>query len=160
MLYAMDISYEICTWFHCDFSTWCTCFYSSCLLNWHSGPSVRKLILKDMGKIKTQKVQTMCIIPMMCCTTYTQKNKIISKCCWGWVGLWGFLWWASLTKGRPPRQKKEDHHGVSSGSSSTWFHPNTGLSSTQYEQIPIIFGVDFGWLLSFFRSITFWRVCG
>ena len=51
----------------------------------------------------------------------------------GWVGLWGFL--------LAPSAKRKDHHGVSSGWSSTWFHSNTGLSSTQYEQIPIIFGV-------------------
>ena len=60
----------------------------------------------------------------------------------GWVGLWGFLWWA-------PSAKK-DHHGVSSGWSSTWFHSNTGLSSTQYEQIPIILGVWPFWLTLFF----------
>ena len=47
----------------------------------------------------------------------------------GWVGLWGFLWWA-------PSAKRKDHHGVSSGWSSVWHRSNTGLSSTQYEQIP------------------------
>ena len=47
---------------------------------------------------------------------------------WGWVGLWGFLWWA-------PSAKRKDHHGVSSGWSSVWHHSNTGLSGTQYEQI-------------------------
>ena len=48
-----------------------------------------------------------------------------------------------------------------SGWSSTWFHSNTGLSSTQYEQIPIIFGVWPFWLTPFFfRSITFWWVYG
>ena len=63
----------------------------------------------------------------------------------GWVGLTGFLWWASSAK-------RKDNHGVSSGWSSTWFHSNTGLSSTPYELIPIIylgFG-HFGWLTSFF----------
>ena len=45
----------------------------------------------------------------------------------GWVGLWGFLWWA-------PSAKRKDHHGVSSGWSSVWHSSNTGLSSTQYEQ--------------------------
>ena len=44
----------------------------------------------------------------------------------------------------------QDHHGFSSGWSSTWFHSNTGLSSTQYEQIPIIFGVWPFWLTPFF----------
>ena len=44
----------------------------------------------------------------------------------GWVGLWGFLWWA-------PQAKKKDHQGVSSGWGSAWFHANSGLSSTQYE---------------------------
>ena len=44
----------------------------------------------------------------------------------GWVGLWGFLWWA-------PSAKRKDHHGVRSGWSSVWHRSNTGLSSTQYE---------------------------
>ena len=71
-----------------------------------------------------------------------------------WVGLWGFLWWA-------PSAKRKDYHGVSSGWSSTWFHSNTGLSSTQYEQIPIIFEVrPFGLTPFFFRWITFWRAYG
>ena len=72
----------------------------------------------------------------------------------GWVGLWGFLWWA-------PSAKRKDHHGVSSGWSSIWHRSNTDLSSTQYEQIPIIFGVWPFWLTPFFfRSITFWRAYG
>ena len=72
----------------------------------------------------------------------------------GWVGLWGFLWWA-------PSAKAKDHHGVSSGWSSVWHRSNTGLSSTQYEQIPIILGVWPFWLTPFFfRSITFWWACG
>ena len=65
----------------------------------------------------------------------------------GWVGLWGFLWWA-------PSAKRKEHHGVSSGWSSTWFHSNTGLFSTQYKQIPIIFGVWPFWLIPFF----FWSM--
>ena len=48
----------------------------------------------------------------------------------GWMGLWGFLWWA-------PSANRKDHHGVSSGWSSVWHRSNTGLSSTQYEQILI-----------------------
>ena len=72
----------------------------------------------------------------------------------GWVGLWGFLWWAPSAKGK-------DHHGVSSGWSSIWHRSNTGLSSTQYEQIPIILGVWPFWLTPFFfRSITFWQAYG
>ena len=72
----------------------------------------------------------------------------------GWVGLWGFLWWA-------PSAKRKDHHGVSSGWSSVWHRSNTGLSSTQYEQIPIILGIWPFWLTPFFfRSITFWRAYG
>ena len=72
----------------------------------------------------------------------------------GWVGLWGFLWWAPSAKGK-------DHHGVSSGWSSVWHRSNAGLSSTQYEQIPIILGVWPFWLTPFFfRSITFWRAYG
>ena len=67
----------------------------------------------------------------------------------GWVGLWGFLWWA-------PSAKRKDHHGVSSGWSSVWHRSNTGLSNTQYEQIPIILGVWPYWLTPFFfRSIAF-----
>ena len=55
---------------------------------------------------------------------------------------------------------------TTSGWSSVWHRSNTGLSSTQYEQIPIIIGVwpfwltpsvSFGWLP---RSITFWRAYG
>ena len=72
----------------------------------------------------------------------------------GPVGLWGFLWWAPSAKGK-------DHHGVSSGWSSVWHRSNTGLSSTQYEQIPIILGIWPFWLTPFFfRSITFWRAYG
>ena len=69
-------------------------------------------------------------------------------------GLWGFLWWA-------PSAKRKDYHRVSSGWSSVWHRSNTGLSSTQYEQIPIILGVWPFWLTPFFfRSITFWRAYG
>ena len=61
----------------------------------------------------------------------------------GWVGLWGFLWWA-------PSAKRKNHHGVSSGWSNVWHWSNTGLSSTQYEQIPIILRVWPFWLTPFF----------
>ena len=61
----------------------------------------------------------------------------------GWVGLWSFLWWA-------PSAMRKDHHGVSSGWSSVWHRSNTGLSSTQYEQIPITLGVWPFWLTPFF----------
>ena len=72
----------------------------------------------------------------------------------GWVGLWGFLWWA-------PSAERKDHHGVSFGWNSVWHRSNTGLSSTQYEQIPIIIGVWPFWLTPlFFRSITFWEAYG
>ena len=65
-----------------------------------------------------------------------------------------FLWWALSAK-------RKDHHGVSSGWSSVWHRSNTGLSSTQYEQVPIILGVWPFWLTRFvFRSITFWRAYG
>ena len=80
--------------------------------------------------------------------------KVSSKPPRGWVGLWGFLWWA-------PSAKRKDHHGVSSGWSRIWHRSNSGLSSTQYEQIPIILGVWPFWLTPFFfRSITFWRAYG
>ena len=83
-----------------------------------------------------------------------QIYRVFSKHNMGWVGLWGFLWWAPLAKGK-------DHHGVSSGWSSVWHRSNTGLSSTQYEQIPIILGIWPFWLTPFFfRSITFWRAYG
>ena len=72
------------------------------------------------------------------------QNYDISR---GWVGLWGFLWWA-------PSAKRKDHHGVSSGWSSVWHRSNTGLSSTQYEQIPIILGVWPFWLTPFFFSVN------
>ena len=68
--------------------------------------------------------------------------KIHSNLFRGWVGLWGFLWWA-------PSAKRKDYHGVSSGWSSVWHPSNTGLSSTQYEQIPIILGVSPFWLTPF-----------
>ena len=72
----------------------------------------------------------------------------------GWVGLWGFLWWA-------PSAKRKDHHGVSSGCSSVWDCSNTGLSSSQYGKIPIILGVWPFWLTPFFiLSITIWRAYG
>ena len=80
------------------------------------------------------------------------RSEIVLSQDWdlGWVGLWGFLWWA-------PSAKRKDHHGVSSGWSSVWHCSNTGLSSTQYEQISIILGVWPFWLTPFFfRSITFW----
>ena len=58
------------------------------------------------------------------------------------------MWWA-------PSVKRKDHHGVSSGWSSTLFNSNTGLSSAQYEQIPIIFGVwPFGLLFSVNNILT------
>ena len=67
------------------------------------------------------------------------------------MGHWGFLWWA-------PSAKKKDHHGVSSGWSSVWYRSNTGLSSTKYEQIPIILGVWPFWLTPiFFGQSLRWR---
>ena len=86
------------------------------------------------------------------------KHHCLLKNCFsvhlGWVELWGFLWWA-------PSAKRKDHHGVSSGWSNVWHRSNTGLSSTQYEQIPILLGIWPFWLTPFFfRSITFWRAYG
>ena len=88
-------------------------------------------------------------------TVPTAANGVsMPLCCRGWVGLWGFLWWA-------PSAKRKDHHRVSSGWSSVWHRSNTGISSTQYEQIPIILGVWPFWLTPFFfRLITFWRAYG
>ena len=48
--------------------------------------------------------------------------------------------------------KRKDHHGVSSGWSSVWHRSNTGLSCTQYDQIPIILGVWPFCLTPFFFS--------
>ena len=72
----------------------------------------------------------------------------------GWVGLSGFLWWA-------PSAKRKDHHGVSFAWSSVWHRSNTGLSSTQYEQIPIILGVWPFWLLFSVNNILvgLWLNC-
>ena len=81
------------------------------------------------------------VLPLLtACSSVTEAWKMHMHCnqlnhlrsVRGWVGLWGFLWWA-------PSAKRKDHHRVSSRWSSTWFHANTGLSSTQHEQIPIIF---------------------
>ena len=70
---------------------------------------------------------------------------------YGWGG-----WGCEVSCG-----EKKDHHGVSSGWSTVWHRSNTGLSSTQYGQIPIILGVWPFWLTPFFfRSITFWRAYG
>ena len=73
-----------------------------------------------------------------------------------------YLWCKKiLVAQRAPLAKGKDHHGVSSGWSSVWHRSNTGLSSTQYEQIPIILGVwPFCLTPFFFRSITFWRAYG
>ena len=75
----------------------------------------------------------------------------------GFVGVGGavrFLVVGTIGQGK-------DHHGVSSGWSIVWHRSNTGQSSTQYKQIPIILGVWPFWLTPFFvRSITFWRAYG
>ena len=92
--------------------------------------------------------------PSICLSVRLSSHRLGSHDMLGWVGLWGFLWWAPSAKGK-------DHHGVSSGWSSVWHRSNTGLSSTQYEQIPIILGIWPFWLTPFFfRSITFWRAYG
>ena len=72
-----------------------------------------------------------------------------------------FHWDPQVLLGHIPSAKRKDHLGVSSGWSSVWHRSNTGLSSTQYEQIPIIFRVWPFWLTPFFfRSVTFWRATG
>ena len=78
-------------------------------------------------------------------------NKTFDPCHMGWVGLWGFLWWA----------KRRDHHGESSGWSNTWFHSILAylVQNMSRSQLYLGFG-HFGWILSFFRSITFWQVYG
>ena len=142
--------------------------YPSGLLHWHCGnltiapvPAKQpwwiwintscEFIMNDY--ITTTKQST--TKPCAYFSGYTVSSGILFLDAMGWVGLWGFLWWA-------PSAKKKDHHGVSSGWSNVWHRSNTGLSSTQYQQIPIILGVwpFFGWLSSFFRSITFWRAYG
>ena len=75
------------------------------------------------------------------------KIWVCSRVSVGCVGLWGFLW-------RAPSTKRKDRHRISYWWSSTLFHSNTGLSSTQYEQIPIIFGAWPFWLTPFFFSVN------
>ena len=90
-----------------------------------------------------------------CCALFCCGHIIILHQSWGsihwfnlgWVGLWGFLWWAPLAK-------RKDHHVVSSGWSSIWHCSNAGLSSTQYEQIPIILGVWPFWLTPLFFFVN------
>ena len=93
---------------------------------------------------------------------YKEINRIVyTKCNMVWYC--GASWWPAVRIVScthfigPPHW----HHGVSSGWSSVWHRSNTGLSSTQYEQIPIILGIWPFWLTPFFfRSITFWRAYG
>ena len=134
------------------YTTWCM---------WHCNYSQVILVVADLAPGHLQ-------LPWWCIPVRHSRSTLIILTCWltaiaeavilvpcrGWVGLWGFLWWA-------PSAKRKDHHGVSSGWSSVWHRSNTGLSSTQYEQIPIIPGVWPFWLTPFFfRSITFWRAYG
>ena len=73
-----------------------------------------------------------------------------------WLG-WG-VWGHEVSCGGHHRLRGKT---TSSGWSSVWHRSNTGLSSTQYEQIPIILGVWPFWLTPFFfRSITFWWAYG
>ena len=116
-----------------------------CLITWKVNWVVLHWVLANMWKFVMAYGLHWAMHPNKPNVTYLQM---------GWVGLWGFLWWAPSAKGK-------DHHGVSSGWSSVWHRSNTGLSSTQYEQIPIILGIWPFWLTPFFfRSITFWRVYG
>ena len=46
------------------------------------------------------------------------------------------------------------HHGFSSAWRSVWLHTNSGLSSTQYEQIIIVFRVWTFWLMTLFFSVS------
>ena len=68
-------------------------------------------------------------------------------------------WGCEVSCGRHHRPRGKT---TSSGWSSVWHRSNTGLSSTQYEQIPIILGVWPFWLTPFFfrSKITFWRAYG
>ena len=76
--------------------------------------------------------------------------------------LWGVGWGCEVSCGGHHQPRGKTTTGsISSGWSSVWHRSNTGLSSTQYEQIPIILGVWPFWLTPFFfRSITFWRAYG
>ena len=124
----------------------------------HKGPAKQKILpFDDVIMNNTEYKLDFKLTVVACClcgakplSEWTNAGMLSG----GWVGLWGFLWWA-------PSAKRKDHHGVSSGWSSVWHRSNTGLSSTQYEQIPIILGVWPFWLTPFFfRSITFWRAYG
>ena len=121
---------------------WANIYHQHPMVNiWHC---IRGVCVKHRGRPGIAKVMISDIV----------KYWIYSCVRRGWVGLWGFLWWA-------PSAKRKDHHGVSSGWSSVWHRSNTGLSSTQYEQIPIILGVWPFWLTPFFfRSIIFWWAYG
>ena len=88
-----------------------------------------------------------CIKPLFDLILALSKRSQLLMYLVGWVGLWGFLWWA-------PSAKRKDHHRVSSGLSSVWHCSNTDLSSSQYEQIPIILGVWPFCLTPFFFSVN------
>ena len=74
--------------------------------------------------------------------------------------VWGG-WGCEVSCGGHHRLRGKTTTGDSSGWIGVWHRSNTGLSSTQYEQIPIILGVWPFWLTPFFfRSITFRGLMG
>ena len=73
--------------------------------------------------------------------------------CWGG-------WGCEVSCGGHHQQVRKDDHGVSSRWSSIWLYSNTGLSSIQYEQNPILFRIWPLCLNPFFWSMTSWWVYG
>ena len=51
--------------------------------------------------------------------------------------LW-LVWGCEVSWGGHHLQRGKNHHRFSSGWSSTWFHSNTGLSSTQYVSLKVL----------------------
>ena len=68
----------------------------------------------------------------------------------GWVGLWGFLWWASSAK------RKDHLDGAVFDIAQILAYLVHNMSRSQ---VYLGFG-HFGWLACFFWSIIFWRAYG
>ena len=72
----------------------------------------------------------------------------------GWLGLWGFLWWAPLLRGTTTTGSALDGAILNFTQILAYLVHNMSRS-----QLYLGFG-HFGWLPSFLRSITFWQVYG
>ena len=158
-----------CDCIHSGYIDFVLPYLNSCLYSWRLWTEwwvyhgIQVLILKFHIKLllyillwgcHIHKSYTWFVMLLFC---YALICLVLWKFSFYWYGVGGavrFLVVGTIgQRGRPPR--------VSSGWSSVWHRSNTGLSSTQYEQIPIILGVWPFWLTPFFfRSITFWRAYG